>query len=108
MAKGEVATDLDPGHAMSFLGLVSPTSLMGVAGGAATPNQEGEHYESSDLVVDATDRKGTAALTNWVIPIFASKGHPNHDKATTLAIHGDEGRRSNEYRVGGRTMINEA
>jgi len=43
---------------------------MGVAGGAATPNQEGEHYESSDLVVDATDRKETDSGVDQL-------GHPH-------------------------------
>ena len=108
MAKGEVATDLDPGHATSFLGLVSPTSLMGVAGGAATPNQEGEHYESSDLVVDAAYREAVAALTKWVSFISTSEGHPNYGEVTTQAIHDDEGRRSNECHVGVQTMTRAA
>jgi hypothetical protein len=35
-------------------------------------------------VVDAKNRKGTSALTNHVIPISASKGHPNHNVVTTV------------------------
>jgi hypothetical protein len=93
---------------MSFIGLASPTSLTGVAGDATTPKQEGEHCRSSDLVVDAADREVVVALTNWVIPISASKGHTNHGEVTTLAIHDDKGRRSNECHVGGQTMTRAA
>ena len=59
-------------------------------------------------MVDATDREAAAALTNRVIPISASKENPNHSKITTLAIHDDEGRRSNECRVWGQTMTGAA
>jgi hypothetical protein len=74
---------------MSFLGLASPTSLTGVVGDTTTPNREGEHCRSGDLVVDTADRKMVEALTNRVIPIRAYEGHPNHGEVTTLAIHND-------------------
>lgn len=63
--------------------------MAGVTGDATMLNLEGEHCRSNDLVVDAVDRKVVAVLTNWVIPISAFEGHPNHCEVTTLANHGE-------------------
>ena len=55
-------------------------------------------------MVDVIDREAAAALTNSVIPVYTSEENPNHGEITTLAIHDDDGRRSNECRVWGQTM----